>query len=198
MARQPVREQPQVNPWPGTVRPALPVPGAVSGRRASGRTSDVLPDPDPVVHEPGILLGAPLSPAEIELPREARAHAQERPAPEVPLPQDVPATGGRESAGAPVLGRPVLPSAALPGPVLPGVEPFVHPDQEAPSRRAAPASGALHMPSMPGGAATTGELDLRLVRDVAADAADKASRAAGPAPTLSRRRLELRPSVSPT
>ncbi len=128
-AAPPVREQPQVNPWPGQVRPALPTPGGVaaegSRRGIAQRTSDVAVSwpPAETPSTPGATW--------IELPVEVSLPAD-------PAPAELSRSRRADRAGAGGMAGPVLPAAELPGPVLPGVEPFVdHP-------RPAAAGGAGH------------------------------------------------------
>ena len=76
------REQPQVNPWPGQVRPALPPTGpSGSGRSPAQRTSDVA----------GTRSGPefPAAPAVVGLPLTDDQSRRASTAPEVALPEPV-------------------------------------------------------------------------------------------------------------
>ena len=137
-----LREPPQVNPWPGQVRPRLPTPGGVAAegarRRIAQRTSDVSVSWPPLRWS----LRRPAHPRGIELPREVTLPAD-------PIPAERARSRAERPTAAPGLAGPVLPPAELPGPVLPGVEPFVEPSPASAAASAPAASPAWSAPSSP-------------------------------------------------
>ncbi|HVN12206.1 MAG TPA: phosphatidate cytidylyltransferase [Kineosporiaceae bacterium] len=159
-------EVPQVNPWPGHVRPAVPtvIPGTGSRHALPQRTSDVAParmredpsngaSPD---HGPAgwpqrtaeVVL--PAVPAEVVLTDAAPAEISRSEGPAGPRAGELGLPRGQGNAFG--VG-PVLPPPEPPGPVLPGVDGLARPAEEPTSapvsrrRRAArPATGPVQTP----------------------------------------------------
>ena len=203
------REQPQVNPWPGQVLPALPPTGPSGSRPGPAqRTSDVAGT-----------RSRPEPPAEVVLPADVVTVTGPTTAPVA-----APITGPHGlGAPAPMVDPvpfgtvPVLPAPELPGPVLPGVEALTEPSRTpgeqvsasapltrrrartAPSSEAA--TGTLYLPTTSAAGAAP-ETDLRVVPATPAAPPSAPPAASAPAAVrggtpVRRRRLSSPPTRFP-